>query len=124
MAYGRLVELSSTEVVLSFSREAAFHKSTVAGVARPQIEKLASERLGRPVRIRLIDAAATGKPAALSPAEEEAKEKADRDRQVEALVRAHPAVTAALEILGGEIEHIEIVQPEPRDRGDASEETA
>jgi len=111
-------------VVLSFSKEAAFHKSTVAGVARPQIEKLASERLGRPVRIRLVDAAATGRPAPLSPAEEEAKEKADRDKRVADMVRAHPAVSAALEILGGEIEHIEIVQPKSTDQGDASEETA
>lgn len=124
LGYGRLVELSSTEVVLSFSKDAAFHRSVLAGVGRTEIEKLASEQLGRLVRLRLVDAAATGGPSPPSPAEEEAKEKADRDRRVEALVRGHPAVAAALELLGGEIEQIEVIQPEPSAGGDASKDTA
>jgi hypothetical protein len=104
------VELSTKEVVLSFPKEAAFHRTTVDGGARAQIEKLASAHLRRPIQIRIVDSAATGGIAPLSPAEEDAKEDAERTKQVEALVRAHPAVTSVLRTLGGEIEHIEIVQ--------------
>ncbi len=110
LAFGRLVELSSKEVVLSFPKEAAFHRSAVDGGARAQIEKLASAHLRRSIQIRIVDSAATGGTATLSPAEEEAREDAERTKQVEAVVRAHPAVNAALQVLGGEIEHIEIVQ--------------
>lgn len=110
LAFGRLVELSSKEVVLSFPKDAAFHRTTVDGSARAQIEKLASTHLRRPIQIRIVDSAATGGIASLSPAEEDAKQDAERTKQVEALVRAHPAVNAVLRTLGGEIEHIEIVQ--------------
>jgi hypothetical protein len=109
LAFGRLVELSSKEVVLFFPKEAAFHRSTVDGGARAQIEKLASTQLGRPIQMRIVDSA-TGGIAPLSPAEEDAQEDAQRTKQVETLVRAHPAVKTALQVLGGEIEHIEIVQ--------------
>lgn len=110
LAFGRLVELASKEVVLFFPKEAAFHRSAVDGGARAQIEKLASAHLGRPIQIRIVDSAAAGGIAPLSLAEEEAKQGLERTQQVEALVRADPAVKAALQVLGGEIEHIEIVQ--------------
>jgi hypothetical protein len=110
LSYGKLVRLSPGEVALAFPREAGFHRATVTGSARAQIEKALSEHFGRPTRIvEESDAAAAGTPS-FSLAEEEAKERADRERSIEANVREHPAVKTALRILGGQLEHVEVLE--------------
>jgi len=74
------------------------------------LEELASRFLGRKVRVK-VTARAANPTAAPTPA----TEKPSRSQQ-EAKVMAHPAVRAAVEILGGELQD---VKARPRaDRGD------
>ncbi len=83
-----------------------------------------SAHFGRPVRLRIEDASANLE-APLSPAEREAHEKDARDRELGAKVRSHAAVQAALRVLGGEIEQMQLLENE---RGvpspDTSDETS
>lgn len=109
LAFGRLLSFAPPELTLAFSRQHAFHRGVVAGAARAQVEQLLSAHLGVPVRLRIEDAAADQAP--LSPAEREAEQKDARRRDVEAKVRSHSSVQAALRQLGGEIEQIHVLEP-------------
>jgi hypothetical protein len=121
LAFGRLVRLAPGEVVIAFTGDADFHRSTVSGAGRATIERILSETWGRPTKLVIDSAAATLAPQSI--AEVEAKERAAHERTVEARVRNHPALQSALRILGGEVEHIQILErerptttePEPTD---------
>jgi hypothetical protein len=112
LAYGRLIALRSGEVVVSFPADAAFHRLTVTGAAgRATVEKALAAHFGLPTRIIEESAAAPTLPPSL--AEEEARDRAVRERDIEQKVRAHPAVRSTLRLLGGEIEHVQVLEEEP-----------
>lgn len=50
-----------------------------------------------------------------SVAEQNAADKATRERAIEAKVRANPAVLSVLKILGGSLEHVQVLEAAPRD---------
>ncbi|MFZ5470785.1 MAG: hypothetical protein ACOZIN_15245 [Myxococcota bacterium] len=117
LGFGRLVKLEPGAVTLAFPRDAAFHRATVTGTARPLVEKALSDHFRCPTRI--IEAPADT-PAPSSLAEEEARAKAVREKDLEGKVRAHPAVQATLRRLGGEIEFVRVLEEEqPVDGGEA-----
>ena len=110
LAFGRLVRLAPGEVVIAFTPEADFHRSTVSGTGRATIEQILSSTFGRPTRLIVDSAAANLAPQSI--AEVEANQRAAHERTVEARVRNHPALQSALRILGGEVEHIQVLEPD------------
>jgi hypothetical protein len=124
LAFGRLVALGASEIALAFSKRSAFHRSIVAGSGRAQLEQALSASFARPVRLRIEEVSAESD-APLSPAEQEAQDREARDRELQARVRSHPAVEAALRILGGQIEHIQPLEGQRlAASADAGEETS
>lgn len=123
LAYGRLVRIAPGEVVIAFTAEHDFHRATVSGHGKASIEELISSQLGAPTRLSIDSSAATSAPPSI--AEEEVKERAAHERSVDFRVRSNGALQAALRILGGEIEHVQVLErerpalPEP----DTSEES-
>jgi hypothetical protein len=109
LAFGRLVSLREGWISLAFTREASFHRATVAGTGRPIIEQALTEHFGRPTRVELQDDTAGAGP---SIAEQDAQVRETRERGAEAKAKGHPAVLAALRVLGGELEHIRVLEPE------------
>jgi len=109
LAQGRLVALRAGEVVLAYRPEASFHRTTVTGQSgRAAVEKLLSEHFCRPTRIILDDAASATAPKSI--AEEDAEARAAHEVSTDQTVRGHPAIRAALRILGGELEHIQVLE--------------
>ncbi|MGO8968196.1 MAG: DNA polymerase III subunit gamma/tau [Myxococcaceae bacterium] len=109
LAQGRLVALRPGEVVLAYRAESSFHRTTVTGQSgRAAVERLLSEHFGRPTRIVLDDAAAATSPKSL--AEQDAEARAAHEVSTDQTVRGHPAIRAALRILGGELEHIQVLE--------------
>jgi hypothetical protein len=110
LAFGRLVRVVPGEVVIAFPPEADFHRSTVSGAGRATIEQVLTSTFGRPTTLVIDSAAASLAPHSI--AEVEAKERAAHERTVEARVRNHPALQSALRILGGEVEHVQVLERE------------
>ena len=113
LAHGRLRSITgdgTAEVWIAFPRTAAFHEATVTGAGRAKVEAALSAYLRKPARLRVDNAVEGLEP---SPAEREARQKDDRERDVEQALRGHPAVSATLRILGGELEHIQVLDPDP-----------
>lgn len=109
LAHGRLRSIGTDQVSVAFPRSAAFHESTCTGSGRVKVEAALSELFGRPIRLQ-IDNDVEGLPPSL--AEREARQRDDREKNVEQTLRNHPAVRATLKILGGELEHIQLIEPE------------
>jgi hypothetical protein len=97
-------------VVIAFAPDADFHRSTVSGSGRATIEQILSSTFGRPTRLVIDNTGAPQAPQSI--AEVEAKERAAHERTIEARVRSHPAVQSALKILGGEVEHVQVLERE------------
>jgi len=117
LAFGRLVRLGGGEVVIAFPKDADFHRATVTGgIGKQIIDEAVTSQLGSGTRL-VVDQNAAAE-AAPSIAEQEAKERAAHERGVESRVRNHPATQAAMRILGGELEHIQVLE---RDRPDVPE---
>ncbi len=112
LAFGRLIALRPGEAVLAFPKDAAFHRATVTGTARPVVEKALSDYFGEPTRLIEETSEAATASAAPSMAEEEAQGRADREKGLEAKIRSHPAVRSAMKILRGELEHVQVLERE------------
>jgi len=109
LAHGRPRSLDAGEVSVAFPKTAAFHEATVTGAGRAKVEAALGTHFGRPMRLR-VDNAVDG--LAPSLAEREAQQKDSREKGAEMALRNHPAVKATLRILGGELEHIQVLEPE------------
>ena len=108
----RLLSLREGEVAIAFRSDASFHRTTVTGQSgRPVVERLLSVHFGRPTRLALDETpgAATG---GKTLAELDAEARAEHERATGQSVRNHPAILATLRILGGELEHIQVLERE------------
>jgi hypothetical protein len=114
LAHGRLLWLRPGEVGLAYPPAAAFHRSMLTATSgKALVEKALMEHFGRPMK--LVAQEATGEAATTTPlsiAEQDAQSRAAYTQSTEGKVRTHPAVRAVLKILGGEIEHIQVIEPE------------
>jgi hypothetical protein len=101
-------------VGVAYIPSAAFHKAQVmGGTGKALIEKALAEHFGRPTRLVVEDA--TGEAVTStgpSIAEQDAQARTAHQQSTEGKVRSHPAIRAVLKILGGEIEHIQVLEPE------------
>ena len=108
----RLLHLRDGEVGIAFRGDAGFHRTTVMGQSgRPVVERLLSTHFGRPTRIAL-DETAGAAAGAKTLAEIDAEARAEHERATGQSVRNHPAILATLRILGGELEHIQVLEHE------------
>lgn len=98
---------------IAFPPAASFHRSTVFGTGRTMIEEALTSALGRPTRlVEETDTRAIAR-APQSLAEDEAQAQAARSNSIEGRVRAHPALKNVLKVLGGSVEHIQILDEAP-----------
>jgi hypothetical protein len=97
------------EVILSFPRNAAFHRATVAGSGQAALERELSELWGANTRIVIDDSNSGAAGASPSLVERDESLRVAREKTLETKVRQHPAVQGAMRILGGEIERIEVL---------------
>ncbi|WP_338023809.1 DNA polymerase III subunit gamma/tau [Archangium primigenium] len=112
LASGRLLWIREGEVAIAYPPKDGFHKTTVLGAAgRALVEKALSEHFARPTKLVVQDCAEGDmRPEAglVSLSSQDASERAAYEKSTEGRVRAHPSVRAALRLLGGEIEHIQV----------------
>ncbi|MFY1824387.1 DNA polymerase III subunit gamma/tau [Myxococcus fulvus] len=113
LANGRLMSMKAGEIILGYLPAAGLHRMSVSAAAgKATIDKLLAEHFGRPVKLSFQDVSADDSRAAPSLAERDAQSRATHERNTESKVRNHASVRSVLLVLGGEIEHIQIYEPE------------
>ncbi|WP_205525370.1 DNA polymerase III subunit gamma/tau [Pyxidicoccus trucidator] len=113
LANGRLMSMKAGEIILGYLPTAGLHRMTVSAAAgKAVIDKALAEHFGRPVKLSFQDITADDTRATLSIAEQDAQSRSNHEKSTEGKVRGHPAVRAVLKFLGGEIEHIQVYEPE------------
>ena len=113
LANGRLVSMRAGEIVLGFLPSAGFHRTAVTSPGgKATVDKALAEHFGRPVKLTVQEVSAEDTRMGLSIAEQDAQSRAAHEKSTEGKVRTHPAVRAVLKYLGGEIEHIQVYEPE------------
>jgi hypothetical protein len=115
LSYARFLGFAADGVRIAFPPDAGFHRSQVVGMSRSVVEAELSKALGRPGKLLEEANAQAFEAAPKSIAEVEATDRASREKQIEARVRHHPAVHAVLRHLGGSVEHIQFLDPVPRE---------
>ncbi|MBM4379840.1 MAG: DNA polymerase III subunit gamma/tau [Deltaproteobacteria bacterium] len=112
LAHARVLWIRPGDVTVGFTSRAEFHRVQLSGTGKTLVEEALSRHFGRPTKlgIEARPEAAEGAPPSL--AEQEATERAARDRGADQKVRSHPAVASILKLLGGEIEHVQPLEPE------------
>ena len=115
LSFGRLVSLGMGDARLAFPTDAGFHRATVFGHARAELESVLTQHFGEKVRLVEEKSDAAFQAAPKSVAEAEASAKATRERDIEQKVRENPAVLSVLRVLGGTLEHVQVLEPAPRD---------
>ena len=109
---GRLLSLREGEVAIAFRPDAGFHRTTVTGQSgRPVVERLLSVHFGRPTRL-VVDETPGAASGGKTLAELDTEARAEHERATGQSVRNHPAILATLRILGGELEHIQVLEHE------------
>lgn len=112
LANGRILWIRAGEIAIAYTRQAEFHRTVMSGSGKVMAEKALSEHFGQPTKITIDASADAANAAPRSLAEEDATVRQERERGADRQVRSHPAVLAALRLLGGEIEHIQVIEPE------------
>ena len=108
LSEGRLAWLRDGQVALGFTPDKDFHRAQLAGGdARKQAEELLAAWFGRATSL-VVQAAAADAPESV--ADEERRARDARARQLRGEAREHPAVLAALSVLGGEIDDITVFE--------------
>jgi hypothetical protein len=92
---------------MGFGPQALFHRSAVTGTSGKQtVEQALTRHFGRPTRLVVLDGQVDG----YCLAEDEAKARVAREQGAEQQVREHPALRNVLRVLGGEVEHIQVLE--------------
>ena len=113
LANGRLVSMRAGEIVLGFLPTAGFHRTAVTSPSgKATVDKALAEHFGRAVKLTIQEVSAEDTRMGLSIAEQDAQSRAAHEKSTEGKVRNHPSVRAVLKLLGGEIEHIQVYEPE------------
>ncbi|MCY1033187.1 DNA polymerase III subunit gamma/tau [Corallococcus sp. BB11-1] len=115
LANGRLLSMKAGEIILGFPPSAAFHKAAVTAAAgKATVDAALASHFGRPVKLTIQDVAQAQEAHGLgmSISEQDSHSRATHEKSTEGKVRGHPSVRAILKMLGGEIEHIQVYEPE------------
>ncbi len=109
LSYGRLVSLGAGDARLAFPTDAGFHRATVFGHARAELEAVLTQHLAEKIHLVEEKSEAAYLAANRSVAEQETHAKLTRERDIEAKVRENPAVLSVLRVLGGSLEHVQVL---------------
>jgi hypothetical protein len=113
LAHARLLAVRAGSVTVGFTKEAGFHRVTVTSPAsKALIERALSQHFGQAIALQVDPADLPAEATGPSLAEQDAHARAEHERSTGGKVREHPAVRAALRLLGGEIEHIQVLEKE------------
>lgn len=117
LANGRLQSMKAGEIVLGFPPSAAFHKAAVVSPGgKATVDAALASHFGRAVKLTITDVPQTqdalpgGMGQSLS--EVDTQTRNTHEKSTEGKVRSHASVRAILKMLGGEIEHIQVYEPE------------
>ncbi|MBU8899539.1 DNA polymerase III subunit gamma/tau [Corallococcus sp. M34] len=111
LANGRMLSMRAGEIILGFAPQAGFHKNAVTSASgKSTVDAALADHFGRPVKLTIQDIAAEPNGGSLSIAEQDAQSRAAHEKSTEGKVRNHPSVRAVLRMLGGEIEHIQVLE--------------
>jgi hypothetical protein len=113
LSFARLVSAEPGLLKIAFPNEAGFHRATVFGSGRPEIEKHISTALGQATRLQEDSSNASLAAAPKSIAEQELTDRTARENSIDARVRVHPAVQNILKYFGGQVEHVQVLDPLP-----------
>jgi hypothetical protein len=113
LSFGRLVSAEPGLLKIAFPTDAGFHRATVFGSARPEIERLISTALGQATRLQEDTSTAALAAAPRSIAEQELSDRTARENSIDARIRLHPAVQNVLRLFGGQIEHVQVLEAVP-----------
>lgn len=113
LSFGRLVSSEPGLLKIAFPAEAGFHRATVFGSAKAEIEKLVSTALGHATRLQEDSSTASLAAAPKSIAEQELSDRTARENSIDARMRVHPAVQNVLRYFGGHVEHVQVLDPLP-----------
>ena len=113
LSFARLVSFEAGLLKIAFPNEAGFHRATVFGSARAEIEKHISTALGQQTRLQEDSSNASLAAAPKSIAEQELSDRTARENSIDARVRVHPAVRNVLKYFGGQVEHVQVLDPLP-----------
>lgn len=111
LSYARFVGFSPEGVKVAFAQDAAFHRSQVTGMSRSVVEAELSRALKRPIKLVEDTTPQAFAQAQKSIAEVEATDRASRERAIDTKVKEHPAIRTVLKYLGGNIEHVQYLEP-------------
>lgn len=109
LAHGRILEANAGQVRLGFSPADGMFRSQAERGLR-DAEAALARVAGAPMRLTLESVSAGD--ATPSVAQEDSARERAREEQAEREGREHPAVLAALRILGGAVEHIRVLEPD------------
>lgn len=109
LSFARLISVSGGEVRLSFGSANSFHRATVLGNARADVEKTIAQILGGPHRLVEETSQEAWTNAPRSIAELEADDRMMRERSIDGRARDSDAVKSILKYLGGNVEHVQVL---------------
>lgn len=124
LSYARFLGFTPEGARIAFPPEAGFHRAQVTGMSRAVVEAALARALKRPIKLVEDTGAQALQTAPRSIAEEEASDRASRERAINDKVRAHPALRTIMKHLGGALEHVTVLDAPTRplvaaDEGDA-----
>lgn len=109
LAHGRILEATASQVRLGFGpADGMFRSQAERGIK--DAEAALTRVAGAPTRLTLESVSAGD--ATPSMAQEDSARERAREERAEREGREHPAVLAALRILGGAVEHIRVLEPD------------
>jgi hypothetical protein len=111
LSFARVVSLAPGEARVSFGSANSFHRATVFGPQKKDIEKLLSEALAAPHQLVEETSQKLWQDAPRSIAELEADDRATREKDIDGKARDSAAVRSIIKYLGGTIEHIQVLDP-------------
>lgn len=125
LSYARFLGFTAEGARIAFPPEAGFHRAQVTGMSRAVVEAELARALKRPIKLVEDTSAQALQAAPRSIAEEEASDRATREKAINDKVRAHPALRTVVKHLGGALEHVTVLDAPARpvvaaaDEGDA-----
>jgi hypothetical protein len=112
LSHARVLWLRPGDICVGYVKASDFHRAQLSGAGKATVEQALSRHFGRPTVLTVDPRPEAAETALPSVAEQAQEQRAARDRGADQKVRAHPALAAILRTLGGEIEHIQVLEPE------------
>ncbi len=120
-SFARFVSLEPGLLKVAFPPDAGFHRATVFGSGKVTIEEALSRHFGRATKVQEDTSSGALSVAPKSIAEQEASARTAREQRIDSSVRTHPSVVNVLRILGGQLEHVHVLEPESAAAPEADE---